>query len=121
MERFLKSGKGWRIGWDASATVYKGLVGADEWAIELTEAEFTDFSRLFTQLRETMIQMETELMDEEQITCEAETDLLWLEVHGYPQSYDLRLILNQGRRCEGNWSPEAVPELFTALERLMVF
>lgn len=120
-QRYLKSGSGWRVGWDTHAATYPGLVGADEWAVELTEVEFQDFNRLFRQLHQTMKLMAQELMEEEQITCEVETDLLWLEAQGYPHSYSLRLILNQGRRCEGNWSPEAVPELFIALERLTIF
>jgi len=34
------------------------------------------------------------------ISCEAESDLLWLQVEGYPHAYNLRLILNTGR-CAG--------------------
>ncbi len=37
-------------------------------------------------------------MDEERITCEAESELLWLEVEGYPDSYTLRLIVNSDRQ-----------------------
>lgn len=121
MERILKSGSGWRVGWDSSATEFKGLVGSDRWALELTEAEFNDFCRLLIQLVETMTQMSRELMDEEKIACEAETDLLWLQVEGYPHSYSLQLILNTGRRGEGYWSPKAVPGLIKATKILKVF
>ena len=119
--KIVKSGSGWRIGWDREAKEYQGLVGSDDWAIELTEAELADFCRLLTQLSTTMNQMATELMDEERITCEAETDLLWMEVEGCPHSYSLRLILNQGRRCEGHWQWEAVQGLRAAIETLKVF
>lgn len=121
MERFLKTGPGWRLGWDTTAPTYQALVGTDEWAIELTSAEFRDFSHLAKQLQDTMLQMETELMDEEKITCEAETELLWLEVEGYPHSYTLRLILQQGRRFEGTWSAPVVSDLLQALETLTIF
>lgn len=121
MERLLKSGPGWRLGWDESAPVYQGLVGTDEWAIELTASEFEDFSRLVLQLQNTMMQMATELMDEEKISCEVESDLLWLEAEGYPQSYSLRLIVQHGRRAEGSWSPAVVPQLLQALETLTIF
>ena len=121
MERLIKSGSGWRIGWNPQADIYQGLVGTDDWAIELTAAELNDFCRLLHQLVTTMSQMQTELMDEERIACEAESALLWLEVEGYPHAYSLRLILNQGRRCEGNWAEGVVRELAEAAQKLKVF
>ena len=120
-DRILKKGKGWRVGWNPQAKTYPGLVGGDDWAIELTEAEFNDFSRLLEQLAQTMIAMNQELMDAERIACEAESELLWLEVEGYPTAYSLRLILNQGRRCEGNWPTEAVSELRQEIQRVKLF
>ena len=119
--RQLKTGKGWRIGWDASASVYKGLIGADEWAIELTEAELNDFCRLALELAGTMQQMASELMDEEQIACEVESDRLWLEADGFPQSYELRVMVLDDRRCEGAWAAAAVPPLLQAIQTLHVF
>jgi hypothetical protein len=65
--------------------------------------------------------MAEELMDEERIACEVESDLLWMEVEGYPHAYSVRFILNQGRCCEGNWSDGAVVELVQALQTLKVF
>lgn len=121
MQRLIKSGAGWRIGWNPDAVEFKGLVGADNWAIELTEAELNDFCRLSGQLVETMAQLTGELMDEEKITCEAESDLLWMEVAGYPHAYTLRLILNTGRCAEGFWIEMAVPGLIQAAQMLTVF
>nr|MDJ0575570.1 DUF1818 family protein [Xenococcaceae cyanobacterium MO_234.B1] len=66
-----------------------------------------------------MIQMKPELMDEERIAIEAESDLLWLEVEGYPDAYSLRLILNCDRRCEGNWREGVAPELVAVTQRLI--
>ncbi|BAY23322.1 hypothetical protein NIES2100_30870 [Calothrix sp. NIES-2100] len=121
MERLVKSGSGWRIGWNPDAPEYKGLLGTDDWAIELTEAELNDFCRLLAQLADAMKQIATELMDEEKIACEAESDLLWMEVEGYPHSYSLRLILNTGRCAEGWWDSSAVPGLLQAVQMLKVF
>ena len=121
MSRIVKSHSGWRLGWDATAVEFKGLVGTEDWAFELTEEEFRDFCRLFDRLASTMSQMKSELMDEEKITCEAESDRLWLEVCGYPDAYSLRLILNTGRRCEGEWLAEAVPGLLQAARTIEVF
>ncbi len=121
MSRFLKSGPGWRIGYDPEAVEFKGLVGTDDWALELTEAELDDFCRLLGQLVDTMKQMATELMDEEAIACEVESDRLWLEAEGYPQAYTLHLILLNGRRAEGHWSSQAAGDLFQAACSLKVF
>lgn len=120
-DRLLKQGKGWRIGWDAQGNLYKGLVGSEDWAIELSEAELNDFCRLLNQLAQTMEEMKDHLMDCERIACEAESDLLWMEVEGFPTVYSLRLILHQGRRFEGNWSAEVVKDLIAATQMLKVF
>ncbi len=121
MTRQIKSGPGWRLGWDPEAAEFCGLVGTENWAIELTEAELEDFCRLANQLAETMASMAAELMDQEKISCEAESSLLWLEVEGYPQAYSLRLILLTGRRAEAEWPPAAVPDLVRATQMLKVF
>lgn len=121
MGRILKSGAGWRLGWNPDAEKFKGLVGTDDWSLELTEAELNDFCRLVLQLADTIAQIREELMDEETIACEVESDLLWLEAEGYPHAYGLHLILLTGRRAEGHWSAAVVPELLQATRLLQVF
>ena len=119
MPRLLKKGKGWRIGWHPEAAIYKGLVGAESWAIELTAIEFKEFYRLLRQLTDTMAQMATELMDEERIAIEAESELMWLEVEGYPNSYSLRLILQKDRCCEGNWEAGIAADMVLVMQRII--
>ena len=120
-ERVLKSGAGWRIGWNPAVAEFQGLVGSDDWALELTAAELQDFCRLVGQLAETMTAMQTELMDEEAIACEVESDLVWLEAAGYPTEYRLSVMLHTGRRGEGAWEAPAVPALVQAARSLQVF
>ncbi|NJK40035.1 MAG: DUF1818 family protein [Oscillatoriales cyanobacterium RM2_1_1] len=120
-ERMLKQGAGWRIGWNPQASKFKGLLGGENWAIELTEAELNDFCRLLDQLMTTLRQMQVELMEEEKITCEAESNLLWIQVEGCPPAYQLHLILNTERRSEGSWSANALPELIAATKLLKTF
>ncbi|MGC1247698.1 MAG: DUF1818 family protein [Spirulinaceae cyanobacterium] len=117
----IKSGSGWRIGWNPEARDYQGLVAGEDWAIELTEAELKDFSRLLEQLSQTILKIAAELMAEERIACEAESELLWMEIEGYPHAYSLRFILNTGRRCEGSWPETVVQELLPATKMLQVF
>ena len=122
MGRLLKIGNGWRIGWNPQAqSEFKGLVGTNDWAVELTEQELQDFCRLSMQLAQTMNQLNSELMDEEKITCEAESNLIWLEVSGYAQCYSLRFILLNGRCAEGSWDESAVIGLLQAAQTLQVF
>lgn len=120
MQKVLKSGAGWRIGWNL-ASEYQGLVGSDDWAFELTAQELEDFCRLLGQLVDNMRSIQAELMDEENITCEAESELVWMQVEGLPTQYSLRLILNTGRSCEGNWAADVVPELIVAAQSIKFF
>ncbi len=121
MPRLLREGPGWRLGWDPEAAVYQGLVGTDDWAVELTGHEFATFCRLLQQLDETLRAIAPELMDQERICCEAEGEGLWLEVEGFPDQYSLRFMLDQGRRVEGLWPQAVVPELLQASRLLQVF
>jgi len=121
MARQLKQGEGWRLGLDAEAKVFQGLVGGSDWAIELTETELEDFCRLIVQLAETLRQMGKELMDGERMSCEMESDRLWLEAEGFPDFYSLRLLVLTGRRAEGTWSEAAAVELTQAVQMLKVF
>lgn len=121
MARRIKSGEGWRIGWDDEAEVYRGLLGGEQWSLELTQPELDDFCRLALRLDAEIQHIAQELMDAEKLTCEAESDLLWLEADGYAQSYSLRFILLTGRQGEGNWPESAVSGLLQALQTLYVF
>jgi hypothetical protein len=119
MSRLLKKGQGWRVGWNSEGKTYQGLIGSESWAIELTAKEFQEFYRLLRQLTDSIDLIATELMDEEKITIEAESDLMWLEVEGFFDCYSLRLILHQNRCCEGNWSVGIAPELVLAMQRII--
>ena len=117
----LKSGKGWRVGWNPNALVYKGLIGADDWAMELTESEMHDFIRLLLQINQAIIDIHPHLMEKETIVCEVESDLIWLSAEGYPYNYSLRIILSQQRGCEGTWSENVINSLIMATQSLTTF
>ena len=121
MTALLKEGQGWRIGWDETRNPFKALVGGEHWAIELTQQEFESLQRLTQQLSATMAAMATELMPDEQLTLEQETEQLWVEAEGFHHRYSLRFILLTGRGGEGGWPAEVVPDLLNGLERISVF
>ena len=101
--------------------IYKGLIGADDWALELSAPEMEDFCRLLAQIRDTMDSMAEHLMEEETISCEVESPLLWLGADGYVNNYRLRIILHQHRGAEGSWQSHAIPELIKAAQSLKSF
>ncbi|MEO1093773.1 MAG: DUF1818 family protein [Cyanobacteria bacterium J06638_28] len=121
MAAHLKEGKGWRLGWNPDAIPFQGLVGGDAWAIEMTAGEFEDFRRLTLQLVGILQDMATELMDEERLACEQETPNIWVEVEGYPRTYELRFILLSGRKAEGGWPATATAELVQAIPAMTLF
>jgi hypothetical protein len=114
----LLTGEDWRLGHDPNAEIFGGLVGGDRWAIELTHQEFKDFCRLSIQLGETIAAIAEELADRENVTCVVETADLQLEATGFPDSFSLNLQIWTGRRAEGRWQAESVPELLEAVRRL---
>jgi hypothetical protein len=121
MARQIKRGQGWQLGIDPDTQHFRGLVGGEDWALELTEAEFNDFRRLLVQLTDTVQEIAQELMPEEKFTCEVESDLIWLEAEGEGDRFSLHLIVLTGRRAEGTWSPEAIPPLLQATQTIDVF
>ncbi|MDS3859792.1 DUF1818 family protein [Thermosynechococcaceae cyanobacterium BACA0444] len=120
MSRQIHQGAGWRLGWDQSEQEFQGLLGTDEWAVELTRSEMQDFSTLFQQLARQMTEMQAHLMPEETLACEAQTTRVWLEVAGNTQAYALRMILLIGRKVEGEWSVTATQALLAACDLLPV-
>lgn len=121
MTALLKEGSGWRLGWDQERTPFKALVGGESWAIELTQDEFEALGQLAQQLANTMAAMASELMPDERITLEQETQLLWIEADGFHHSYSLRFIVLTGRGGEGAWPAAVVPDLLNGLNSISVF
>jgi hypothetical protein len=121
----LQSGPGWRLGYRPTAPHYQGLLGTDDWAVELTGAELQDFCRLLLQLVDTVTAAASELMPEERLTCELETERVWLEIDGLlaidglSLAYDLRLMLNGDRNVEAAWDSAAVLGLVGGVRSLM--
>ena len=115
MSRKIIEGNGWRLGWNPAADSFCGLLAGQGWAVELTAEEFKDLCRLARQLDSTMNAMAEQLVDEERLSCEQETETLWLEAEGFPACYGLRFILSTGRKFEGEWPADVVPQLINAL------
>jgi Domain of unknown function (DUF1818) len=114
----LLSGKGWRIGWFPYTQPFSGLVGGDNWAFELTQVELEEFCTLALQLITSLEQAQSELSEQESLTCTAETENICLEVMGYPDDFRLSLQLHTGRRAEGAWDNDSLDELVDAIIKI---
>ncbi|MEM8505355.1 MAG: DUF1818 family protein [Cyanobacteria bacterium P01_D01_bin.1] len=115
MIRKVLEGEGWRLGWNPAADSFCGLLAGEGWALELTLEEFKDFCRLSRQLESAMATMAEQIVDEERLTCEQESETIWLEAEGFPAQYGLRFILLTGRKCEGAWPASTTLQLMSAL------
>lgn len=119
LERYLFSGQGWRIGWQAAP--WQGLIGGDDWGFELSEIELAGFCTLVNQLQGAIAAIEPELADQEELVCTSAIAELSLEVRGIPPNYGwyVRLQCAQtGRQLEGSWRPEAMAELLAAIAQI---
>lgn len=118
LEQDLRTGQGWRVGWRSAGGAFPALVGAENWAVELTAAEFQTFTQFLGQLSQQLHAISRELMPEEAIALTAQNDRMHLELEGYPHAYRLHLILLEGRRAEGVWPAPVAPEFLLACAEL---
>jgi hypothetical protein len=101
-----------------NAHPYQGLVGGDNWAFELTRQELEEFCKLGMQLIESVQQSQSELSEQESLTCTTETENIWIEMTGYPDNFRLSLQLQTGRRAEGIWDNDALNGLVSAIAEI---
>ncbi len=118
MTQDLRTGQGWRVGWRRESVPFPALVGAEDWAVELTAAEFLTFAQFLEQLSQQLQAISSELMPEEAIALTARNDDLQLDLEGYPHAYSLHLILLEGRRAEGTWPAPVAAEFLLACAEL---
>ncbi len=113
----LRKGSGWRLGWDPGRSPFVALVGGETWALELTLEEWRAFVQGVYRLQQDMEAVTSQLMAEESITLEQTFPALTLVASGSATAWGLYLQLHQGRRGEGFWPAEVVPELCRALDQ----
>ncbi|WP_414350442.1 DUF1818 family protein [Synechococcus sp. R5-16] len=111
----LHKGSGWRLGWDPTRSPFVALVGGEAWALELTQEEWQAFVQGVQRLQQDMEAIASQLMAEEGITLEQTCPALTLIASGSATAWGLYVQLHQGRRGEGFWPADVVPELCQAL------
>lgn len=107
----LCQGAGWRFGWNGE----QGLLGGEDWALELTATEWQEWCRTCRELWETWQTMQAHLMDEEDLTLERQSQFLMVILTGSRGNPTLYLRLLTGRVAEGQWRGEAAHTLLARI------
>lgn len=105
------------------------LIGADDWAAELTWAELAHMRRAVIVLQQQLVACQDWLMPEETLELEHEQadGGLWMQLSGTPTCWSLRFVLSpaesaavaRDRGIEGAWSTAASGALAAALQGLV--
>ena len=117
-----KEGPGWRIIRDSARGNFSTLIGGESWAIELTQSEWESLVKVVIDLSNQYHNIKDQLMGEEDITLELESNP-WLAIlKGDQYGWTLKLILDStdsfNRAAEVSW-PRDVTVLVTNAMRTM--
>lgn len=124
-------GPGWRLQTEPSRLHFPALIGAEDWAVELSSAEYAALRRAILSLRLQWQELLPSLMAEEQLDLEVDLTLesdatreqgsLHVALSGDGTGWALRFVLTPAsgsRAVEGGWGVQASALLAAALERL---
>ena len=117
-----KEGHGWRIIRDSSRDNFSTLIGGDSWAIELTQYEWETLVKVFINLSDQYKEIKDQLMGEEDITLELESNP-WLAIlKGDQHGWKLKLILDSNdslnRSAEVSWPREVTVHIANAMRTM---
>ena len=102
----LKEDKNWRLIKDLDKGKYCFLIGANGWAIELSQIEFDSLCQLLLKIKNQFDSINGELFQEELINLEIEKSPWYLELEGDKNHWNLRIILeskDEARSFEMYW------------------
>ena len=102
-----KEGPGWRIIRDSSRDNFSTLIGGQSWAIELNQHEWETLVKVVIDLSDQYKDIKDQLMGDEDITLELESNP-WLAIlKGDQHGWELKLILectdSSNRGAEVSW------------------
>ena len=117
-----KEGPGWRIIRDSSKEKFSTLIGGDSWAIELTRSEWETLVKVVIDLSDQYKNIKDQLMGDEDITLELESDP-WLAIlKGDQNGWKLKLILDSkdslNRGAEIFWPRNVTFNLVNAMRTM---
>ena len=117
-----KEGPGWRIIRDSSRDNFSTLIGGSSWAIELNESEWKTLVKVVIDLSDQYKDIKDQLMGDEDITLEMESNP-WLGIlKGDKNGWNLKLILDSSdsfhRGAEVFWPRDVTSHLAKAMRKM---
>tara|TARA_B100000579_G_scaffold117409_1_gene94205 strand:+ start:142 stop:522 length:381 start_codon:yes stop_codon:yes gene_type:complete len=117
-----KEGPGWRIIRDSSREKFSTLIGGESWAIELNQNEWETLVKVVIDLSDQYKDIKDQLMGDEDITLELESNP-WLAIlKGDQNGWSLKLILDSNyslsRGAEVFWPRNVTFNLSNAMRTM---
>jgi len=117
-----KEGPGWRIIRDSSRDNFSTLIGGESWAIELNQFEWKTLVKVVIDLSDQYKNIKEQLMGDEDITLELESDP-WLAIlKGDQNGWKLKLILDSSdslnRGAEVSWPRNVTTNVANAMRTM---
>ena len=118
-----KEGPGWRLIRDSSRDNFSTLIGGESWAIELNQFEWKTLVKVVINLSDQYKNIKDQLMGDEDITLELESDP-WLAIlKGDQNGWKLKLILDSSdslnRGAEVSWPRNVTTNVANAMRTMM--
>ncbi len=117
-----KEGPGWRIIRDSSKEKFSTLIGGDSWAIELTRSEWETLVKVVIDLSDQYKNIKDQLMGDEDITLELESNPWFAILKGDQKGWNLKLILDSkdslNRGAELFWPRNVTFNLVNAMRTM---
>ena len=117
----LKTKKRWRVLKDLKKGKFCFLISVDNWSIELQRSEFNALYLLLLRIKEQLLVIKNELMDEESITLELEQLPWYIELEGNKNEWSLRFVFesqDQTRSFEMYWPIPIAQNLFYEIKKM---
>ena len=117
----VKDQKRWRLLKDLEKGKYCFLIGIDNWSIELQKSEFHLLYLLLLRINEQLLDIKSELMDEESISLELEHLPWYVELEGKKDEWSLRFVFesqDQTRSFEMYWPIPIAQNLFYEIKNM---
>ena len=117
-----KEGPGWRLIRDFSRDNFSTLIGGESWAIELNKIEWNTLVKVVIDLSDQYKNIKDQLMGDEDITLELESDP-WLAIlKGDQNGWKLKLILDSSdslnRGAEVSWPGNVTTNVANAMRTM---